>query len=128
MELLSSVFSWFSGDRHSQQQKEILREKNKDRNINCFHWSFLVTFQKNNFKWKQRSRNRKFGERAYFPYYFWVSTSKAWCGDSKLILVLHTSISCKFNGQTPSPVTPMQNGIHLQVQLWGKGSLDTGLL
>lgn len=45
MELLSSVFSWFSG-HHSQQQKEILREKNKDRNINFFYWSFLVTFQK----------------------------------------------------------------------------------
>lgn len=107
MELLNSVFSWFSGDHHSWQQKQILREKNKDRNINCFYWCFPP---KSNFKWKQSIHNGKFGERILFLGYKYLKPDLE---TLNLFLLSHTSISCKFNGQTLSPVTPMQNGSHL---------------
>lgn len=77
MALLSSVFSWFSRDHHSQQQMEILREKINTGNIKLLSLGFSGHFSKNNLKWKQSSCNGKFGERRYFPCYFLASKPTA---------------------------------------------------
>lgn len=50
----------------------------------------------------------------------WLANLQLDLGTISLFLSSHTSISCRFNGQTPSLMTPVQNDNHLQVQLWEK--------